>query len=206
MFSTHVLFSRFAHLERRTIMNNKKKEVQVLRLFRKLHRWTGVFLFIFFFAIAITGLLLGWKSNSNGYILPETQKGTSIVLSEWLSLDSLYAISCQVVRDSIDSQLSLELNRIDVRKNKGLAKFVFEEGNWGVQLDGATGKVLQIGKRRSDLIENLHDGSFFDDQLGTKGKPIKLVYTTVLGLALILFTVTGFWLWYGPKRLKKKKS
>lgn len=187
-------------------MSNKKKEVKILRLFRKWHRWTGVFLFIFFFAIAITGLLLGWKSNSNGYILPKTQEGTSTVLSEWLSLDSLYSISCHVAHDSIDPQLSLELNRIDVRKNKGIAKFVFEEGNWGVQLDGATGEILQIGKRRSDLIENLHDGSFFDDQFGTKGKPIKLIYTTILGLALILFTVTGFWLWYGPKRLKNKKK
>jgi uncharacterized iron-regulated membrane protein len=35
------------------------------------------------------------------------------------------------------------------------------------------------------------------------GDWIKLIYNTIMGLALILFTVTGFWLWYGPKRMRR---
>jgi hypothetical protein len=27
-----------------------------------------------------------------------------------------------------------------------------------------------------------------------------------MGLALLLFTITGFWLWYGPKRMKQVKE
>lgn len=26
----------------------------------------------------------------------------------------------------------------------------------------------------------------------------------ITGVALLLFSVTGFWLWYGPKRMKKR--
>ena len=39
------------------------------RWYRKIHKWIGSFLFIFFFFTAVTGLLLGWKKNSNGYLL-----------------------------------------------------------------------------------------------------------------------------------------
>ena len=39
-----------------------------------------------------------------------------------------------------------------------------------------------------------------------KGEIIKLVYTSIMGLALIIFTLTGFWLWYGPKLIKKNKK
>jgi hypothetical protein len=92
-------------------------------------------------------------------------------------------------------------NIIDVRKDKGMVKFVFNDHFWGIQLDGATGKLLQIERRNSDMIENIHDGSILDHYLGTTGEPIKVVYTTIMGLGLLIFTITGFWLWYGPKRM-----
>ena len=109
------------------------------------------------------------------------------------------------MQDSIAANISLELDRIDIRKNKGIVKFVFEKHNWEVQLDGATGKLLHIGKRHSDFIENLHDGTVLDAWFNTSTKPFKVIYTSIMGLALLLFTVTGFWLWYGPKRLKKHR-
>jgi hypothetical protein len=43
-----------------------------------------------------------------------------------------------------------------------------------------------------------------DTYFKTKGNPIKLVYTTVMSIALLLFTITGFWLWLGPKRMKRR--
>lgn len=187
-------------------MNSKQTQAKILRIFRKVHRLTGAFLFIFFFIVSITAILLGWKNNSYGIILPKTEVGTSIELDKWLTLDSLHKKASIIFQDSISPNLSLELDRIDIRKNKGIVKFVFENDNWEIQLDGATGKLLSIGKRHSDLIENIHDGSILDRFFNTSSKPFKLIYTTLMGLALLLFTVTGFWLWYGPKRLKKQKK
>jgi hypothetical protein len=75
-----------------------------------------------------------------------------------------------------------------------------------VQLDGATGKVLSVGQRRSDFLESVHDGSILDRITGNKTDLIKLFYTSLMGTALMLFSVTGFWLWYGPKRMRRKKN
>ncbi|WP_375325063.1 PepSY domain-containing protein [Flagellimonas sp. GZD32] len=183
-------------------MGKRKKQAKVLRIFRKVHRTTGALLFIFFFIISISGLFLGWKKNSNGYIIPKTQKGTTSDLTQWLPIDSLHTIACTTLHQKVAPDLSIELDRIDMRKDKGSVKFVFFEQYMEIQLDGATGNVLSIGKRRSDFLENVHDGSILDDYLGT-GSFIKLTYTSVMGISLLIFTITGFWLWYGPKQMKK---
>lgn len=181
----------------------RKKQAKVLRNFREIHRVTGALLFVLFLFISVTGLLLGWKKNSGGILLPQTQIGTSTDLKEWLPIDSLYSISRHILHDSVSTDLSTELDRIDIRQPKGSVKFVFSDHLWEIQLDGATGKPLHIGQRYADLIEHIHDGSIIDDWFGIKNGVFKLIYTTVTGLALLLFTITGFWLWYGPKRMRK---
>lgn len=186
-------------------MNNKRRErFNSLHTLRKIHRTTGAFLFIFFIIISITGLLLIWKKHSNGLILPKSYKGTSTNLKEWLPLDSLHTNAIAYLHDSVDANLSTDLERIDVRMNKGMVKFVFLEAYVGIQIDGATGKLLHIEKRRSDLIENIHDGSILDYFAGTHKKEIlKLIYGSIMGLALLIFSITGFWLKFGPRILKK---
>lgn len=183
--------------------NKRQKQASVLRVFRKIHRITGALLFVFFFIIAISGLLLGWKKHSGGMILAKSHKGTSSDLKDWLTLDSLHKMASIYLTDSVDETLSLKLDRIDVRKEKGMVKFIFEDHFWGVQLDGATGQLLHVEKRISDYIENIHDGSILDSWFGVKGGYLKLLYTYIMGFALLIFTITGFWLWYGPKRMRK---
>ncbi|MDO9276716.1 MAG: PepSY domain-containing protein [Lutibacter sp.] len=189
-----------------TKIPSKKQQAKLLRTFRKVHRTTGALLFIFFFFISISGVILGWKNHSNGLIIPKSYEGTSTNLKHWLPLDSLHKKANYILQDSISEDLSLELDRIDIRKNKGILKFVFKNHFWEIQLDGATGNLLNIGKRHSDFFENIHDGSILDRFFGTSNGQIKVIYTTAMGFALFLFTVTGFWLWYGPKRMKRIKS
>lgn len=186
--------------------NQRQRQAKILRVFRKIHRITGALLFVFFFFVSVTGLLLGWKKNSGGLILPESYKGTSSDLKDWLPIDSLYNNACKYLHDSVSSELSTDLERIDIRKDIGMVKFVFTDNFWGIQLDGATGNLLHIERRRSDFIENIHDGSILDYFFETGKEQIKLVYTTIMGLALLTFTTTGFWLWFGPKRMRRKSS
>ena len=136
-------------------------------------------------------------------MLAPTQKGKSTDLKEWLPMDSLYQLACQGLKSRTDGQVSLDLDRIDIRKDKGVAKFVFSEGYLGIQIDGTTGEVLSLEKRNADLIENIHDGSIVDKYLGWKSGIFKLLFTSVAGLTLLGFTITGFWMWYGPKLMKK---
>lgn len=185
---------------------NIKRQTKVLRDFRKVHRMTGAALFFFFFIIAITGLALGWKKHSAGTILPDTQKGTSTALADWLPLDHLAGQAIAAVEAQLPAGTSTVIDRMDVRPGKGVVKVRFEGHHWGVQVDGATGEVLQVAKRHSDWIEALHDGSIVEGWLGIGGGYFKLAYTSITGLALLLFTVTGFWLWQGPKRLRAAKK
>lgn len=183
---------------------NRKKQAKVLRAFRKVHRMMGATLFVFFFVISVSGLFLGWKKNSYGVLLSKTKQGTSTELKDWLPLDSLQKNAFKYLKNEISDDLSVKIKRIDVRKSKGVVKFIFTD-YYGVQLDGSTGNLLLIERRYSDFIEGIHDGSALDTYFETKGNPIKLIYTTIMSVALLLFTITGFWLWLGPKRMKKSR-
>lgn len=185
--------------------NVRQKQAKILRLFRKVHRTVGALLFAFFFFVSVTGILLGWKKHTGGLLLPESYEGTSTDLRDWLPIDSLHKTACKILHDSVSADLSQELERIDIRKDKGMVKFVFNDHFWGIQLDGTTGKLLHIERRRSDFIENIHDGSILDYYFGTSDEQIKTVYTSIMGLSLMTFTITGFWLWYGPKRMRRMK-
>jgi hypothetical protein len=172
------------------------------RIYRKIHKWISVPLFVFMFLIGATGLLLGWKKAAG--ILPSTKKGSNMEASTWISLDNIQKTAQQFAKDSL--KLSTEIDRIDVRPQKGVAKIVFNEHFTELQIDCATGKVLSISQRNSDIIEKIHDGSILDFFVKTKNDEIKLFYTTIVSLGLILLSFSGFWLWYNPKRIKKQKS
>ncbi|MEQ8706332.1 MAG: PepSY-associated TM helix domain-containing protein [Phaeodactylibacter sp.] len=181
-----------------------KQQASLLRKFRALHRYTGALLFFFFFWIGISGLSLGWKKHSGGAILPDTQRGAARELSQWLPVDRLGYLAVAALKAEHPG-LATTIDRMDVRPGKGVVKVRFEGHHTEVQVDGATGEVLQIATRHSDWLEALHDGSIVENWLGLSGGYFKLFYTSVMGLALLLFTVTGFWLWYGPRRLRAAK-
>lgn len=184
----------------------RQRQAKTLRLFRKIHRTLGIFLFVFFTLVALSGLLLGWKKHSGGLIMAKSFTGVSPDQKHWLSIDTLTLIAYRVLRDSISPQLSTRLDRIDIRPDKGMVKYVFADHYWGIQLDCTTGAVLTIERRRSDFIEQLHDFSYLDKIFGTTNGQIKLLYTTIMGIALLGFTTTGFWLWYGPKLMRQHKN
>lgn len=185
-------------------VTKRQAQAKVLRVFRKVHRVTGALLFVFFFIVAVTGLLLGWKKNSNGLLLAKSYKGSSTLSKDWLSVDSLSEQAVYYLQQS-DSTLSTTIDRIDFRPEKGMVKFLFTDHFTAVQVDAATGRLLHIEQRRADFIEKIHDGSLVDHYLRIPSGGFKLIYTTIMGLALLLFTITGFWLWYGPKRMRANK-
>lgn len=187
-------------------MDNNKNIARATRFYRKIHNWIGTFLFVFFFFISVTGLLLGWKKHSGGLILPKTEKGVSSNMKDWLSYDSLHTLAVKALHDSFPENLSPALDRIDARPDKGVVKFVFKNHYTEIQLDCTTGKVLAVNIRTSDIIEQIHDGSILDVAFNTSDGQIKLGYTTLTGISLLLLTVTGFFLWYNPILIRNKKE
>ena len=173
-----------------------RKLVDSLRKFRGWHRCFGTGLGLFILFSAFTGILLGWKKNVD-LLQPPEQKGTQSNLTEWVSIDAIVK-SAEHAIDSVVGR-NIAVDKLDVRPSKGIIKVLFKEGYWEVQVDGATGKSLSVLQRHSDWIEHIHDGSIISDGF-------KLVYTNAIGWGLLTLAISGFWLWYGPKVVRKIKQ
>lgn len=156
----------------------------------------------FMLLIGITGLLLGWKKQTS--LLPPTQSTTASATTDWISLDSIQHIARTYSETTLGKPS--EIDRIDVRPAKGVAKVRFTNHFSELQVDGKTGAILSVSHRTSDLIEMIHDGSIVEYLVGTGTDSVKLLYTTFVSSGLILLSVSGFWLWYNPKRIRKAKS
>ena len=178
-----------------------KSKVNFTRFYRKLHKWVAVPLFVFLFLFGGTGLMLGWKKQVK--LLPATQKGSSAAPKEWLSLGNIHDIATQYARDSL--HFSPVIDRIDVRPKKGIAKIIFENHFTELQIDCKTGAVVSAKLKTSDIIEKIHDGSIIDYYIRVDQDPVKLIYTSLVSSGLILLSISGFWMWYNPKRIKKLK-
>ena len=149
---------------------------------RKLHRWGAILVVLPLIVVIVTGILLQFKKQS-GWIQPPTQKGTSGELA--VSFDRIL----EVARTVPEAEVATwdDIDRLDVRPGKGVVK-VRCKNRREIQIDTATGEVLQVSVRRSDLIESIHDGSFFYE--GAKlwiFFPAALVLTGLWGTGLYLF-------------------
>ena len=69
-----------------------------------------------------------------------------------------------------------------------------------MQVDLGTGQVLQTAYRRSDLIESIHDGSFF------AGDWTKLGLFLPAGLVLLFLWISGLWMWWVPFIAKRRRA
>ncbi|OOG72795.1 PepSY-associated TM helix domain-containing protein [Algoriphagus sp. A40] len=176
-----------------------QSKVKSLRWLRSLHKWLGIPLIIFFFLIGITSILLAWKKKAE--LLPPTLE-TKIQQGNWISPAEMVSIA-EAEMAKIGE--STEVDRIDIRPDKGVAKVTFKTHFTEVQLDGFSGEVLSIETRHSDWIEKVHDGSIVDFYLGGD-EATKLTYSTLTALGLILMGISGFYLWYFPKVIRRLKG
>lgn len=177
-----------------------------VKTYRKLHRVLVPFFVLFFLFVSLSGLILAWKKNSSGILLPNTVEGQSSDMSKWLPMDSVRAIAIQSLKDSGLNEHATEIAKIDLRPKKGIAKFIFEDHYYEVQVDCTSGKILSLKKRNADWIEEIHDGSIIDRIFSIKGDPIKVTYSSALSLAALFMTLTGFIIWNKRRKKVNKKE
>ena len=175
------------------------------KTFRKLHSSIIIFFVAFFIIISLSGLILAWKKNSAVVLLPKTEKGISKDMGKWLSIASLKSIAVKCLKDSVSNELSARISKIDIRPNKGIAKFIFKNNYYEIQVDCTNGNVLAVNKRNSDWIEDIHDDSIIDRFFEIKGNPVKVIYSTLLALGSMFMTFTGIVIWAKRRKLIKQK-
>jgi uncharacterized iron-regulated membrane protein len=160
--------------------------MKINKLIRQIHHWSTVFLAIPLVVIICSGLLLQMKKQAS-WVQPPEQRGTGT--EPQVDLEQILASVVQ--RQELGVSGWDDIDRFDVRPGKGVVKVLLNSG-WEVQVDLGTGAVLQAAYRRSDLIESIHDGSFFG------GDVIKLGLFLPTGIALLLMWLTGLWLFVLP--------
>ncbi|MDP6738491.1 MAG: PepSY-associated TM helix domain-containing protein [Planctomycetota bacterium] len=160
---------------------------------RKLHRVGAILVLLPALILFPTGVLLQLKKEVE-WIQPPTQEGSAPGLEvTWDEvLEALRGVESAEVTSWDD------VDRLDVRPGKGMVK-VRCANRWEVQVDSHTGAVLQSSYRRSDLIESLHDGSWFHDRA-------KLLIWLPAGLILCGLWITGLYLWVLPYLVRRKRK
>ena len=149
---------------------------------RKVHHWGSFFAAVPLLVIIASGLLLQLKKQWT-WVQPAEHRGSGTVPQ--VTFDQLMT-SIQSVH-SLQVAGWQDVDRVDVRPGRGVAKVTLKSG-WEVQVDLGTGAVLQTAYRRSDLIESIHDGSFF------AGDWTKLGIFLPAGVVLLVLWLSGIWM------------
>lgn len=160
---------------------------------RKLHRWGAIASALPFLVVIATGLLLQLKKQLP-WVQPPEQRTAHAVPT--LTMPQILAAAQSVPQAAVTSWDDIE--RLDVRPSKGIVK-VLANNHWEVQVDLGTGAVLQSAYRRSDLIEQLHDGSWFHDAA-------KLWIFLPSGVIVLGLWLTGLYLFVLPFWARAQKQ
>jgi len=167
------------------------------RLARRWHRLGAILVAIPFLVVIVSGLLLQMKKQW-GWIQPPTLSGASTTPA--LSFEQMLIAVRAVPEAEVDGWE--DVDRLDIRPDRGVIKVRCKSGV-EVQLDSVSGALLQVAPRRSDLIESLHDGSWFHPQ-------VKYLLFLPAGIVVFFLWLSGVYLWWLPgsmrRRKRKKKS
>lgn len=165
-------------------------------LLRQIHHWGSLAIMLQMGLVIGAGLLLSLKKEIE-WIQPSTIKGEETNATPVQSINALFAVAKEVPELALNDWR--DLSRVDFKPGKGVVKFV-SANNWEAQVDTHTGEILSVAFRRSDIIESLHDGSFFADW-------VKLYVFFPSGVVLMVLWGTGIYLFFLPhyKKLQKKR-
>jgi hypothetical protein len=162
-------------------------------LSRRLHRWGAIGASLTVVLVIGSGILLQVKKQFP-WVQPAEQR--TAVHTPSVPWDVILAAAQAMPEAGVAGWE--DIDRLDVRPGKGILKII-TKSRWEAQLALADGAVLQVAYRRSDLVESLHDGSFFGDAA-------KLWLFLPSGVVLLGLWMTGIYLWVLPWLTKRKRA
>ena len=169
-------------------------KLNLKRLLRQIHYWLSLAVAAPALIMLCAGIFQMLKKEV-AWIQPPTASGIVSDQIPEISFDDMV----MAARAHPEAQIEdwTDIDRIDLRVGKGIAKLRANSG-WEVQVDTKTGDVLSVAYRRSDVIEQIHDGSFFSE-------PVTLYNILPTGILLVLMWGTGLYLFLLPRLRPKRK-
>ena len=172
--------------------SGRTHKMKISILSRRFHRWGAIAIGLPLMLVIGSGLLLQVKKQFTWVQPAEHRTDVPVPAMDW----DVILRAAQAVPEANVTGWE-DIDRLDVRPGKGILKII-SVNRWEIQMALGTGEVLQSTYRRSDLIESLHDGSFFGDSA-------KLTIFLPSGIVLFVLWLTGLYLWLLPYLTKRKR-
>ena len=160
------------------------------------HKWTGIVIAVLLLMSATTGFLLLIKKDFD-WIQPPTATATQGKIQDFASIHDVVATI--LAQGHPDFSSAEDIDRIDTRPDKRLHKVRSRHHYTEYQVDAITAEIISGPERRtSDLLESIHDGSFFAGWFHDWVMPI-------VPITIIFLVFSGFWLWLQPKIRRSRR-
>jgi uncharacterized iron-regulated membrane protein len=164
-----------------------------------LHRICGLIGAIFLIVISITGFLLALKGQVSAIKVP-TQKGTQVATSQDIihpakALEVVFGLGIAELAEAG------HVDRLELHLSKNVYKVTSKEGYHEVQVDVASGRILSVGTRKDQLLEDIHDLSYFNPAFRIWVLPVVATLLFALG-------TTGLYIYFNPivRRIQFNRS
>jgi len=168
----------------------------MFKFFWTTHKWIGIALALIFTCSAVTGFLLIIKKKVD-WIQPATQTDSDGRVEDFISLGELF--DTVLSQDHTDFQSLADIDRVDYRPSKRVFKVLSKHHHSEIQVGAVTGEVLSVSQRPSDLLEDIHDGSFFGSWAHDWLLP-------AAAIGMLFMVISGLWLWVEPTVRKSRRK
>lgn len=166
---------------------------------RSLHRWIGFVASLFLAIISVTGFFLAMKDRF-AFMRPPVQEAVKLEnASQILPISKALDIAFGAGHPEL-SELS-QVDRVDYRPKDNIFKIISKDGYREVQVDGTRGTIVSDAFRNDQLMEDIHDMSYFADAMHGY-----LLPTVALGLCFL--SISGVFIFFTPiyRRWKFKRK
>ena len=111
-----------------------------------------------------------------------------------ISFEDILRISKSVPGPQINSWD--DVSQIDIRPKNGSIRVRTKIDQWEIFLNGETGEVVNVGKRRNSLLSSIHEGAYFGPIVRYGiffPTALGLVFLLLSGAFLLIKTYTHLW-------------
>ena len=169
--------------------------MRAYKFFWDAHKWTGIVLAVVILNLAGTGFLLLMKKDYD-WIQPHTRTGADGGLESFITIQELFEVV--LAQGHEDFQSLADIDRVDFRPGERIYKVRSRTHHAEIQVDAVTGEVLSVDWRPSDLIERIHDGSFYAEWLHDWFMPL-------VAVSLVFMVGSGLFIWLWPIYNKRRR-
>ena len=169
---------------------------------RSLHRWIGFVACLFLALISTTGFFLALKGQfafMRPPVMPTSELESAKAI---LPLADVLQIAFDAGQHELDELK--DVDRVDFRPGDNVFKVVSKTGYREIQVDGTRGTIVSNAKRNDQLMEDLHDMSYFAEATHEFVLPAVAVMLFLLSTSgIVIFSVPIVRRWRF-QRLKSK--